>query len=89
MERLTGQVPATTSVDKGYQGHGVDPARSQVLISGTRKLGKQLKRDQRCRAAIEPELGHRKSDGLLGRNFLKGMVGDLQNVVLNGAGHNM
>ena len=30
-----------------------------------------------------------KSYGLLGRNFLKGMVGDMQNVILSGAGHNM
>ncbi len=39
VERLIGQVPDTTFVDKGYQGHGVDPGRSQVLISGTRNLG--------------------------------------------------
>ena len=30
-----------------------------------------------------------KSDGLLGRNFLKGVVGDTQIVILCGAGHNM
>ncbi len=30
-----------------------------------------------------------KSDGLLGRNFLKGVVGDALNVILSGAGHNM
>jgi IS5 family transposase len=30
-----------------------------------------------------------KSDGLLGRNFLKGVVGDAQNVILCCAGHNM
>ena len=48
-----------------------------------------LKRDLRRRAAIEPALGHMKSDGLLGRNFLKGVVGDSQNVILCGAGHNM
>ena len=48
-----------------------------------------LKRDLRRRAAIEPELGHMKADGLLGRNFLKGTVGDAQNVILCGAGHNM
>lgn len=89
VERLTGQVPATTFVDRGYKGHGVDPGRSHVLISGTRKLSKLLKRDLRRRAAIEPELGHMKSDGLLGRNFLKGVVGDAQNVILCGAGHNM
>lgn len=89
VERLTGQVPATTFVDRGYKGHGVDPARSQVLISGTRKLSKLLKRDLRHRSAIEPGIGHMKSDGLLGRNFLKGMAGDMQNVILSGAGHNM
>lgn len=89
VERITGQIPATTFVDKGYQGHGVDPARSQVLISGRRKLSKLLKRDLRRRAAIELELGHMKADGLLGRNFLKGALGDMQNVVLCGAGHNI
>ena len=33
-----------------------------------------LKQDLRRRVAIEPELGHMKSDGLLGWNFLKGAV---------------
>ena len=89
VEQLTGRMPATTFVDTGYKGHGVDPGRSAVLISGTRRLSKMLKRDLRRRAAIEPELGHMKSDGLLGRNFLKGVVGDAQNVILCGAGHNM
>ena len=89
VEQLTGRMPATTFVDKGYKGHGVDPGRSAVLISGTRRLSKMLKRDLRRRAAIEPELGHMKSDGLLGRNFLKGVVGDAQNVILSGAGPNM
>lgn len=89
VERLTGQRPTTTFVDKGYKGHGVDPGRSAVLISGTRKLSKMLKRDLRRRAAIEPALGHMKSNRLLGRNFLKGVVGDAQNLILYGAGHNM
>ena len=30
-----------------------------------------------------------KNDGLLGRNFLKGMAGDAMNAVLCGAGHNL
>lgn len=89
VERLTGRVPGTTFVDKGYQGHGVDPGRSRVLISGTRKLSYTLKRHLRRRAAIEPEIGHMKGDGLLGRNFLKGMAGDAINALLCGAGHNL
>ena len=89
VERLTGRVPGTTFVDRGYQGHGVDPGRSRVLISGTRKLGYALRRHLRRRAAIEPEIGHMKGDGLLGRNFLKGMAGDAINALLCGAGHNL
>ncbi|BDU78063.1 hypothetical protein METESE_30210 [Mesoterricola sediminis] len=30
-----------------------------------------------------------KADGLLGRNFLKGMAGDAINAILCGAGHNL
>jgi len=89
VERLTGTVPPLTFVDKGYKGHGVDPERSRVLISGTRKLGYTLKRHLRRRSAIEPEIGHMKSDGLLGRNFLKGTQGDAINAILCGVGHNL
>jgi IS5 family transposase len=38
---------------------------------------------------VEPEIGHLKSDGLLARNFLKGMEGDAINAMLCGAGHNL
>lgn len=60
-----------------------------MLISGTRKLGYTLKRHLRRRSVVEPEIGHMKADGLLGRNFLKGMQGDAINAVLCGAGHNL
>ncbi len=89
VKRLTGKVPAMTFVDRGYKGHGVPEERSRVLISGTRKLGYTLKRHLRRRSAVEPEIGHMKSDGLLGRNFLKGMQGDAMNAILCGAGHNL
>jgi IS5 family transposase len=89
VERLTGKLPAMTFVDKGYKGHGVPEERSKVLISGTRKLGYTLKRHLRRRSAVEPEIGHMKADGLLGRNFLKGAQGDAMNAILCGAGHNL
>jgi IS5 family transposase len=44
-----------------------------VFISDTRKLGDTLKRQLRRRSAVEPEIGHMKSDGLLGLNFVKGI----------------
>jgi IS5 family transposase len=89
IERLTGRVPGTTFVDRGYKGHGIPKERSRVLISGTRKLGYTLKRHLRRRSAVEPEIGHMKNEGLLGRNFLKGMQGDAMNAFLCGAGHNL
>lgn len=89
VQRLTGKTPSLTFVDKGYQGHGIPLERSRVLISGTRKLGDTLKRQLRRRSAIEPEIGHMKADGMLGRNFLKGMKGDAMNALLCGAGHNI
>ena len=89
VERFTGKVPAITFVDRGYKVHGVPEERNRVLISGTRRLGYTLKRHLRRRAAVEPEIGHMKNDGLLGRNFLKGMAGDAMNAVLCGAGHNL
>ena len=89
VERLTGKMPSQTFVDRGYKGHGVPEERSRVLISGTRKLGYTLKRHLRRRSAVEPEIGHMKADGLLGRNFLKGMEGDAINALLCGAGHNL
>lgn len=41
------------------------------------------------RSAIEPTIGHMKTDGRLGRNPLKGAIGDALHAVLCGAGHNI
>jgi IS5 family transposase len=41
------------------------------------------------RSAIEPTIGHMKTDGRLGRNPLKGALGDALHAVLCGAGHNI
>jgi IS5 family transposase len=51
----------------------------------TRRLKRALKR----RNAIEPVIGHMKNDGLLGRNYLKGELGDAMHAILCGAGHNI
>jgi len=48
-----------------------------------------VKRELRRRAAVEPIIGHAKSDGLLERNRLAGARGDAINAILVGAGHNI
>jgi transposase, IS5 family len=88
VEILTGQAPALSVVDRGYRGHNV--SRTQVLISGTRRgLTPTLKRLLRRRSAIEPEIGHMKTDGRLSRCPLKGTTGDAIFAVLCGCGHNI
>ena len=41
------------------------------------------------RAAIEPTIGHLKSDNRLDRNYLTGRAGDQINAVLCAAGYNL
>lgn len=87
VETLTGQKPTHCYVDRGYRGHGIKDI--DVKISGQRRLSKRQKKALRRRSAIEPEIGHMKTDGLLGRCFLKGVEGDAMNVVLAGCGLNL
>ena len=62
-----------------------------MYISGQKRGIKtlRLKRSLKRRQAIEPVIGHLKSDGLLDQNYLKGSEGDHMNVMLSCAGHNL
>ena len=87
-EALTGCSIERAFVDKGYRGHDA-PQPRRVFISGQKRgVVGVIKRELRRRSAIEPVIGHMKSDGHLGRNFLKGYAGDQANAVLTAVGHN-
>ena len=87
-ERITGIEVERAYVDRGYRGHDADPTR--VFISGQKRgISPTIRRERRRRSAIEPVIGHLKSDGHLGRNFLRGTEGDATNVILAAAGHNL
>ena len=88
VERLTGMVVTRAYVDKGYRGHGLRSPDIHVSQS-TAKRTPTIKRELRRRSAIEPIIGHAKSDGLLERNHLAGATGDAINAILVGAGHNI
>ncbi len=78
----------TAIVDKGYRGVEVPGVR--ILRSGQRRgVTKGLKAMIKRRSAIEPTIGHMKSEGKLGRNWLKGALGDALHAILCGAGHNI
>lgn len=89
VRRMTGSVIEEAFVDRGYRGHG--ETQTTVYIAGQKRGIKtqRLKCSLKRREAIEPVIGHLKSDGLLGRNYLKGAEGDQMNVMLSCAGHNL
>jgi IS5 family transposase len=88
VEGLTG-VPVTRAyVDKGYRGHGLAAPDIHVSQSPGDRTP-TIKRELRRSSAIEPVVGHTKSDGLLERNRLAGARGDAINTILVGAGHNI
>jgi IS5 family transposase len=88
VNRVSGVIPERCYVDRGYRGHGVED--SSVFISGQRRgVTPTIKKELRRRSAVEPVIGHMKEEGKLGRNWLKGSLGDKINALLCGAGHNL
>jgi IS5 family transposase len=85
---LTDRMPKTVIVDRGYQGVTVDGV--QILRSGQRRgVTRGLKAMIKRRSAIEPTIGHMKTDGRLDRNPLQGALGDALHALVCGAGHNI
>ena len=76
--------------DRGYRGHNAPPEHKFKVFVTEQKRGmtKAIKREMRRRAAVEPVIGHAKSDHRMDRNYLAGSKGDAINAVLAGAGYN-
>jgi IS5 family transposase len=53
-----------------------------------KNISRSKRKKHSKRAAIEPVIGHLKTDYRLCRNFLKGILGDLMNVILAAAAMN-
>ncbi len=88
VEILTDKRPSIAIVDKGYM--GAELAGTQILRSGQRTgVTQAMKAMIKRRSAIEPAIGHMKMDDRLGRNPLRGAIGDALHAVLCGAGHNI
>ena len=87
-EALTGREIERAYVGKGYVGHNA-PKPRRVFKSGQKRgVHGQIKRELRRRSAIEAVIGHCKTDGHLGRNYLKGRLGDQINAVMSAVGYN-
>jgi transposase, IS5 family len=91
VERVIGRSVMETFVDQGYRGHDYTGA-AQVHITGRKgpePAGPALRKRKKRRSAVEPKIGHLKSDNRMGRNFLKGERGDRINALLAGVGANL
>jgi IS5 family transposase len=90
MEKQIGANIERIVADRGYRGHNAPPThRFKVFISGQkRRVTETIKRELRRRAAVEPVIGHMKSDHRMGRNHLAHAAGDAINAVLAAAGYN-
>ena len=88
-EVLTGREIERAYVDKGYRGHDA-PKPGRVSRPGRKRgVHGQIKKELRRRSAIEPVIGHCKTDGHLGRNFLHGRLGDQIHAVMSAVGYNL
>jgi IS5 family transposase len=90
MEALIGNIIERLILDKGYRGHNAPPEyKFRVFISGQkRRMTPKIKRELRRRSAVEPVIGHLKSEHRMGRNFLWHRQGDATNAVLAAVGYN-
>lgn len=90
VEKVTSKAVTDAYVDKGYRGHGYTGG-ADVHIAGQRKKNttRAERKRRRRRSAIEPKIGHLKSDHRMGRCFLARLSGDAINAVLAAAGANL
>lgn len=92
IKRLTKQELKDVYCDRGYRGNDYE-GNAQIHIAGKTKKGakttRSIKNWFKRRNAIEPIIGHLKSDCRMDRNYLKGTEGDRINAILAGCGVNL
>ena len=89
--KFTGITPEHSYCDLGYRGHkfnktglGVIHLVGKIPKTFTKTAKKWMKR----RAAVEPVIGHLKSDNRMDRNYLKGETGNRVNAILAASAFN-
>ena len=88
-ERMTNIKIQQATCDQGYRGHGVENANILIVPRRKNKASKAIRHWWRRRNAIEPIIGHSKSDHRLNRNQLAGQLGDQLNVIFSACGFNI
>lgn len=90
MEKMIGNELSRILADAGCRGHNAPESHKlRVFTSGQKhRLTPAIKRQIRRRSAVEPVIGHLKSEHRMDRNYFAGEQGDGVNAVLAAAGYN-
>jgi len=89
-EANTGVAVTDAYVDKGYRGHDYSGSANVHLAGAShRGVSRTKRKRRRRRSAVEPVIGHMKTDNRMGRCFLTGLLGDEINAILAAAGMNL
>jgi transposase, IS5 family len=89
VKRLMGKEPKQAFVNQGYRGHNYEGSTEVHVDKKKRgKTSRRLWKWMKRRAAVEPGIGHLKSEHRMERNRLHGEQGDMFNAVLSAAGMN-
>lgn len=88
VEAVTKVRPKQVFVDRGYRAAKLGPD-TEVVMAGQKRHSTATKRWMKRRNAVEPVIGHMKSEHRLKRCGWKGELGDAMFAVLSGAGFNL
>lgn len=89
-EEISGVKPQHAYCDLGYRGHDYEgDCDVQVVNRFRKRKPRAILRWWKRRSAIEPVIGHVKSDHYMERNMLAGAAGDKLNAMLAAVGFNL
>ena len=89
-EEISGVKPRHAYCDLGYRGHDYEgDCDVQVVNRFRKRKPRAILRWWKRRSAIEPVIGHVKSDHCMERNMLAGAAGDKLNAMLAAVGFNL
>jgi IS5 family transposase len=90
MEASIGAEIERVLADAGYRGHNAPLSHKfRIFTQGQkRRVTPAIKREMKRRAAVEPVIGHIKTEHRMDRNYLAHTAGDAINAVLAAAGYN-
>ena len=89
VETLTGIRPDECVVDLGYRGHQEEKTTVRIVRQKKNYLTTKLRKMMKRRNNSEAQFRHGKNNHPLGRNYLKGTLGDQFNALMSAVGLNL